>query len=191
MIPVHIWAGPNCIGIHDLPRRLRLLDLPSSLRLNPFYKKQFNDLNRFESPLIHIFNTRINNKQWARIHRAILVNEPSIHVIILTQEDVRKDNHSNDMWIVEPLKQTCANARVCSNTQIIVLDLIRMRGKQNLFVRRELKRLVTQSTDVMTRIDAAKLMNSHELDEAGLTIPGEKLLLEIVTQALQEASDRT
>ena len=186
MVPVHIWAGPNCIGIHDLPRRLRLLDLPASLRLNPFYNQQTFDLERFENPLIHIFQVRANNRQWTRIHRAILENEPSVHVIILTQDDVRADTHGNNTWLINPIKQACANARNCSNTRVIMVDLIRPKGEQNLSVRRKLKRTISDNSDVVTRVDAAKHMSSSELNQFGLTAHGERFLIEIVVQALQE-----
>ena len=186
MVPVHICAGPNCIGIHDLPRRIRLLDLPASLRLNPFYNQQTFDLSRFENPLIHIFQVRANNRQWTRIHRSILENQQSVHVIILTQDDVRADAHGNDEWLIGPMKQACANARSCSNTRVILVDLIRPKGEHNLSVRRKLRRVVIDNSDVVTRVDAARLMNSHELNQFGLTAHGERFLIEIVVQALQE-----
>jgi hypothetical protein len=136
--------------------------------------------------LIHIFQTRANNRQWTKIQRSILMNEQGIHVIILSQEDVRTNSQGNVTWLVNPIKQACANARACTNTRVVLVDLIPTKGELNLSTKRKLRRAIEDNADVAQRVDAARIMTPEELDRRGLTRRGERLLVEIITQTLQE-----
>ncbi len=185
MTNLHVWANSDCLSLHELPRRLRLQDLPSCLRLNPFYKKQGDQFEQFNNPLIHVSRSRLNNNQLIEINRRILDDQDSVHIIILTERDIRPNKRD---WLPDAIFQIGANAKICGERypRVICVDLIRPLTKANLAARRDIRQVTHQFKRTIKRLDAAKFMNVDELDDFGLTLAGEKFLMELLTQALQE-----
>jgi len=186
MTPSHVWSGNGCIGLHDLPRRIRLLDLPNTLRLNPYYKNQAEKLYKFQDPVIHTSQSRFDNRQLLKVNQTILLNEPSIHIIAVTERDSR---HSDEYWLTDSLEHILTSARLCRNTVVVIVDLIRInKSARNIKTRRRIRQVVTRFGDVAKRIDAAVQLRSNELDEFGLTDAGSKLVVEMIIQHLHDSS---
>ena len=183
MIPVHVWANPDCFGVHDLPRRLRMLDMPASLRLNPYYVCQENDLEKFHNPLIHISYSRLNNRVLAQINKTILEEESGVHILILTRQDVRA---TKEEWLERALHQMCANARFRTKTRIILVNLVKHRVDNIVALKQVMEQAAKKSNEILTLVDAAPLMRNRELDLTGLTEAGERFLIESLVQALQD-----
>lgn len=182
MTSVHVWAGAGCIGLHDFPRRVRLLDLPSSLRLNPYYKKQAEKFTQYQDPVIHTSLRRLDYNFLRQISQTVLRDEQSIHFVAITENDVR---NSNEYWLADSLEQICSSARLCKKTDIVLLDLIRVgKSHKNTRTRRQVRRVAARFNDVSERIDAASQLRTEELDEFCLTDAGAKLVIEIMAQHL-------